>query len=156
MAGLTSLPARERRRRWSAERKRAIVAESVPPGAVVTETARRVEICRGQIYRWRRGFGVGNGFAQGLIAPATPAIGGESAGKARVRIPRQTRSRKATRRSGETPARLSRISRSRMEMSTRGAGPAGCPSVGKGGEPSTRVNKPSTSSERKRDRGART
>src|SRR5439155_13181707 len=65
------------------------------PGAVVTEIARRAEICPGQIYRWRREIGVGNGFAQVLIAPvrdgagcpAMPAIEIEFAGKARVRIP---------------------------------------------------------------------
>ena len=55
----------ERRRRWSAEQKRAIVAESLAPGAVVTEIARRAEICPGQIYRWRREIRVGNGFATG-------------------------------------------------------------------------------------------
>ena len=57
----------ERRRRWSAEQKRAIVAESL---------------------------GVGNGFAQVLIAPAgddagcpaASAIGIAFAGKARMRI----------------------------------------------------------------------
>jgi transposase len=42
------------RRRWSAEQKRAIVAESLAAGAVVTEIARRADICPGQIYRWRR------------------------------------------------------------------------------------------------------
>ena len=41
----------ERRRRWSAEQKRAIVAESLAPGAVVTEIARRMDIRPGQIYR---------------------------------------------------------------------------------------------------------
>ena len=84
-----------RRRRWSDERKRAIVAESLAPGAVVTAIARRAEICPGQIYRWRREIGVGNGFAQVLIAPvgdgdgcpASPAIEIEFAEKARVRIP---------------------------------------------------------------------
>jgi transposase len=85
----------ERRRRWSAEQKRAIVTESLAPGAVVTEIARRAEICPGQIYRWRQEIGVGHGFAQVLIAPvgdgaecpAPPAIEIEFAGKARVRIP---------------------------------------------------------------------
>jgi transposase-like protein len=37
------------RRRWSAEQKRAIVAKSLAPGAVVTEIARRAEIGPGQI-----------------------------------------------------------------------------------------------------------
>jgi transposase len=94
MARVEVITGPERRRRWSAERKRAIVGESLAPGAVVTEIARRAEICPGQIYRWRE-IGVGNGFAQVLIAPvrdgagcpATPAIEIEFAGKARVRIP---------------------------------------------------------------------
>jgi hypothetical protein len=43
-----------------------------------------------------------------------------------------------------------------MEMSTRGAGPAGCLSaVEKGTELATRLNKSRISSGRKRDRGAR-
>jgi transposase len=95
MARVEVITRPERRRRWSAEQKQAIVAESLAPGAVVTEIARRAEIGPGQIYRWRREIGVANGFAQVLIAPvgdgagcpATPAIEIEFAGKARVRIP---------------------------------------------------------------------
>ena len=95
MARIEVITGPERRRRWSAEQKRAIVAESLAPGAVVTEIARRVEIGPGQIYRWRRELGVGHGFAQVLIAavgddagcPAVPAIEIEFAGKARLRIP---------------------------------------------------------------------
>jgi transposase len=59
----------ERRRRWSAEQRRAIVAESLAPGAVVTEIARRADICPDQIYRWRREIRIGSGFAPVLIAP---------------------------------------------------------------------------------------
>ena len=95
MARIEVITGAERRRRWSAEQKRAIVAESLAPGAVVTEIARRVEIGPGQIYRWRRELGVGHGFAQVLNAPvgddagcpAVPAIEIEFAGKARLRIP---------------------------------------------------------------------
>ena len=95
MARFEVITGPERRRRWSAAQKRAIVAESLAPGAVVTAIARRAEICPGQIYRWRREIGVGNGFAQVLIAPvgdgdgcpASPAIEIEFAGKTRVRIP---------------------------------------------------------------------
>ena len=95
MARVEFITGLERRRRWSAEQKRAIVAESLAPGAVVTEIARRAEICPGQIYRWRQEIGVGHGFAQVLIAPvgddaecpAAPAIEIEFAGKARLRIP---------------------------------------------------------------------
>jgi transposase len=95
MARFEVITGPERRRHWSAEQKRAIVAASLAPGAVVTEIARRAEIGPGQIYRWRREIGVGHGFAPVLVAPvgegaecaAAPAIEIEFAGKARVRIP---------------------------------------------------------------------
>src|ERR1700737_1116128 len=95
MARVELITGTQRRRRWSAEQKRAIVAASLAPGAVVTEIARRADICPGQIYRGRREIGGGNGFAQVLVAPvgdgagcpAAPAIEIEFAGKARVRIP---------------------------------------------------------------------
>lgn len=91
----------ERRRRWSEDQKREIVAASFAPGAVVREVARRVEVSAGQIYRWRQELRpAASGFAQVLIAssegpdPAAheascreSAIEIEFAGKARVRIP---------------------------------------------------------------------
>jgi transposase len=43
----------ERRRRWSAEEKRLIVAEAFSPEASVCEVARRRDVVAGQIYRWR-------------------------------------------------------------------------------------------------------
>ncbi|MBV9828350.1 MAG: transposase [Alphaproteobacteria bacterium] len=95
-----------RRRRWSEEQKRAIVAESFAPGGTVSEVARRADICPAQIYRWRQELRAAvAGFAPVLIAsselnsvPASDeALGGELAiepvievefaGKARVRIP---------------------------------------------------------------------
>src|SRR6266480_735366 len=90
----------ERRRRWSDEQKRAIVAKSLAPGAVVSEVARRADVCPGQIYRWRQEFrAIADGFAQVLIAPpdaasaravdgatgAEPVIEVEFTGRARVR-----------------------------------------------------------------------
>lgn len=54
MARFEVLTGPERRRRWSEDQKRAIVAESFAPGAVVSEVARRVDISAGQIYRWRQ------------------------------------------------------------------------------------------------------
>jgi transposase len=101
MARVEVITGPERRRRWSEEQKRAIVAESLAPGAIVSEVARRADVCPGQIYRWRQEFRtVAEGFAQVLIAPPEPAAeaadgvtGGEPAievefaGKARVRIP---------------------------------------------------------------------
>jgi transposase len=44
----------ERRRRWSAEQKRAVVAAAFAPGAIVAEVARRADVHPGQIYRWRQ------------------------------------------------------------------------------------------------------
>jgi transposase len=95
-----------RRRRWSEEQKRAIVAESFAPGGSVSEVARRADICAAQIYRWRQELRAAvAGFAPVLIAsselssmPASdealcgdpavePAIEVEFVGKARVRIP---------------------------------------------------------------------
>lgn len=43
----------ERRRRWSIEEKRAIVAESLEPGIRPAEIIRRYGITSGQLYSWR-------------------------------------------------------------------------------------------------------
>ena len=101
MARVEVMSGVERRRRWSEEQKRAIVAASLAPGAVVSEVARRAAVCPGQIYRWRQELrAIADGFAQVLIAPpemaveaadgvacGEPAIEVEFAGRARVRIP---------------------------------------------------------------------
>ena len=42
------------RRRWTAEQKRQIVAESMAPGASVTTVARRHGVSGGQVYAWRQ------------------------------------------------------------------------------------------------------
>jgi transposase len=103
MARVEVITGRERRRRWSEEQKRAIVAASLTPGAVISEVARRADVGAGQIYRWRKELRAGaNGFAPVLIAApkaagttaeepisaAEPAIEVAFAGKVRVRIPR--------------------------------------------------------------------
>ena len=94
MARFEVITGPERRRRWSEDQKRAIVA----PGAVVSDVARRADISAGQIYRWRQELRGAAGFAQVLIAPAESAAANGVApcpepvievevGKARVRIP---------------------------------------------------------------------
>jgi transposase len=106
MARIEVITGPERRRRWTEEQKRAIVAETLEPGAVIAEVARRAEIRADQIYRWRKKMRAGSeGFAQVLIAPpekidpqpgegaghsAVPAIEVEFAGKAHLRIPAST------------------------------------------------------------------
>ena len=47
----------ERRRRWSADQKQAIVSESFEEGAVALAVARRHGISSGLLYTWRRKFG---------------------------------------------------------------------------------------------------
>ena len=46
----------ERRRRWSSEEKLQILREASAPGSSVGAVARRYDICRSQIYQWRRAF----------------------------------------------------------------------------------------------------
>ena len=60
----------ERRRRWSAEQKRSIVAEAFAPGSSVCEVARRRDVVAGQIYRWRSELRTAAaGFAELVVAP---------------------------------------------------------------------------------------
>jgi transposase len=104
MARVEVMTGPERRRRWSEEQKRAIVAASFAPGAIVSEVARRADISSGQIYRWRQELRARTvpGFTPVLIAAAEspaantgddatpgaePAIEVEFTGKVRVRIP---------------------------------------------------------------------
>jgi hypothetical protein len=61
MARFEVITGPERRRRWSAEQKRTIVSESLAPGAVVTEIARRADPG-----------GVGGGRGQSVIGVMIP------------------------------------------------------------------------------------
>src|ERR1700712_4351603 len=44
----------ERRRRWSADEKARIVAETLEPGAKVTEVAQRNDVAASVLFTWRR------------------------------------------------------------------------------------------------------
>src|SRR4030095_8598847 len=83
MARVEVISGIERRRRWSEEQKRAIVAESFAPGAVVSEVARRANLSPGQIYRWRQEMRAAvAGFAPLLIAAAdSPMTTGEESSR---------------------------------------------------------------------------
>jgi transposase len=48
-----------RRRKWSADDKARIVAETLEPGAVVSEVARRWQVCPQQVFGWRRAMRLG-------------------------------------------------------------------------------------------------
>jgi transposase len=72
----------ERRRRWSEQDKARIVAESLKPGVIVAEVARRYGMHRNQLYGWRSAFGVQpaktgrtcktQGFVPVTVVPETP------------------------------------------------------------------------------------
>ena len=70
MSRVEVLSGPERRRRWSTEQKRSIVAEAFAPGASVREVARLRDVVPGQIYRWRRDLrSDATGFAEVVVAP---------------------------------------------------------------------------------------
>jgi transposase len=86
MSRVEVLSGPERRRRWSAEQKRSIVAEAFAPGATVCHVARRRDVVPGQIYRWRRDLRTATaGFAEVMVASVissnvqAPALAGPAA-----------------------------------------------------------------------------
>src|SRR5262249_58949249 len=89
----------ERRRRWSDEQKRAIVAEAFAPDASVSAVARRVDVVPGQIYRWRRELcSAAAGFAEVVVSPSSyeragakwRAVEMEDGSGRRIRVPTTT------------------------------------------------------------------
>ena len=58
----------ERRRRWSAEEKLRIVAETEQPGCGIAEIARRYEIRRGLLWNWR------SQVRRGVLSPEPPPV----------------------------------------------------------------------------------
>ena len=54
MSQITVISGPERRRVWTVEQKRQLVAAIAAPGANVAEIARRADLRPNQIYRWRR------------------------------------------------------------------------------------------------------
>jgi transposase len=72
----------ERRRKWRAEEKLAIVAESLVEGVVISEVARRHGISPQQLFGWR--FQVRAGMtatAEDATPPFVPAIADDTAGR---------------------------------------------------------------------------
>jgi len=62
-----------RRRRWSDEDKARIVAETLKPGAVVADVARRRQVCPQQVFTWRREMRVGAAERLDFV-PIVPAM----------------------------------------------------------------------------------
>lgn len=85
----------ERRRRFSAEQKQALLAEAFRPGGSVAEVCRREAICSSLLYRWRRlarSAGGLTGFQPAVVVdafsvrPEAAAILAELPGGARVSV----------------------------------------------------------------------
>src|SRR5437588_11696042 len=85
MSRVEVLSGPERRRRWSAEQKRSIVAEAFAPGASVCEVARRVDVVPSLIYRWRQDLRTAAAsFSEVVVAPGADAR--TAAGRAALEI----------------------------------------------------------------------
>jgi len=70
----------ERRRHWTAEQKRALVAAAFAPGAVVAAVARRADVNPSLIYRWRRDLRAAPAdFTEVVMVPAAAPTGGPGA-----------------------------------------------------------------------------
>jgi len=97
MAQITLLTGPERRRRWSDDERRRILAAAFSPGAVVADISRQFEVSTSLIYKWRQqalaaapaaAFAPAVMLAEPVAAapPDTPAIIVELANGARLRI----------------------------------------------------------------------
>ena len=77
MSQITVISGPERRRVWTDQQKRELVAAVSAPGANVAEIARRADLRPNQIYRWRRQMGqAAHGFAEVQVRPdQAPAMG---------------------------------------------------------------------------------
>ena len=65
----------ERRRRWSIEQKREIVAESLSPDTTPTEAVRKHAVSSGLLYTWRQQFHLFGDRACGVIHIAAQVAG---------------------------------------------------------------------------------
>ena len=101
MAQMTVLTGPERRRRWSEDEQRQILAAAFAPGAIVREVSRRYDVATSLIYKWRRAVLAaepGPAFTEMVVVPTVPAVAPVSAaaveieigGKVRLRLPTTT------------------------------------------------------------------
>lgn len=66
---------KRRRRLWSEDQKRRIVAEATEPGASVSVVARRHDVNANMVFTWRRELGAGvSGAADAMTTTFVPAV----------------------------------------------------------------------------------
>lgn len=78
MSQVTVISGLERRRVWTDEQKRALVAAACEPGSSVAEIARRADLRPSQLYRWRRDLAepVSPGFAAVTVSSQPEPVAG--------------------------------------------------------------------------------
>lgn len=90
--GIEGTAERRRRRLWSVEEKRRIVAETLEPGASVSMVARRHDVNANMLFTWRRQAEAGFSSAVTLVPaaiiaePAAPLSSASSAPPGRMEI----------------------------------------------------------------------
>ena len=67
-----------RRRLWSADEKRRIVAEAAAPGASISVVARRHDVNANMVFTWRRQLGAGMPGSRDSATTFVPAVIGRA------------------------------------------------------------------------------
>lgn len=89
----------ERRRVWTEEMKDEILAAAFAPGASVTAVARKYDMTKATIYRWRIERSQSKGLAQVVVAPSPATVAAQGTEnvieivigrESRIRIPLDT------------------------------------------------------------------
>lgn len=82
-----------RRRQWSEEERRRLVAESFEPGASVSVVARRHDVNANLLFTWRRRYGSGAASGSAAFVPAVitndvpgPAVAAPMAGRMEIEL----------------------------------------------------------------------
>lgn len=88
MARIEVLTGPGRRRRWSAEQKRELVAAAFAPDAVVSDVARQADLCTSQLYRWRWELRAREnlGFAEVIVSSGSSTASGSAEPVIEVRL----------------------------------------------------------------------
>ena len=96
MPQITLLTGPERRRRWSEDERRRILAAAFAPGAIVVNVARQFEVSTSLIYKWRQQALAGQpgaAFAPAVILPAASIATPPDAAAIMVDLPNGVRLR---------------------------------------------------------------
>ena len=75
-----------RRRRWSDDFKRRVVAEASAPGTSVAAVARRYELNANQIFNWRRRYGGSGEFLPVALAASTTIEADRTSGEIEITL----------------------------------------------------------------------